>query len=93
MPAIEFLGYSRKEALTKMNEYAALFRDLPYASDFIFHIEPDSTVMDLNGVEQPLVRVRSRYTERAYETRDILAPFEDVEIQIVEFHQRERGSS
>lgn len=88
MPALEFLGYTRAQALERVERYSSLFANLDFADDYIFIIEQDSQVIGLNGIEQPLVRVRSRYPERAEITRRLLHEYEDVETIIIEFQQR-----
>lgn len=88
MPAIEFIGYSREEAIERMNRYVPLFAHLDWADDFIFQIEADSQVIGLNRIEQPLVRVRSRFPERIEITRNILRDYEDVESFVVDFRPR-----
>jgi hypothetical protein len=88
MPAIEFIGYSRDEAHARMNRYIPLLAHLDWADDFIFQIEPDNKVIGLNGVEQPLVRVRSRYPERIAITREILGEYEDIESFVINFQPR-----
>ncbi|MFD9004277.1 hypothetical protein ACFV0T_25530 [Streptomyces sp. NPDC059582] len=88
MPAIEFIGYSRDEAVERMERYIPLFAHLDWADDFIFQIEPDNKVIGLNRIEQPLVRVRSRFPERIEITRDILRDHEDVESFVIDFRAR-----
>jgi hypothetical protein len=56
MPAIEFIGYSREEAVERMSRYIPLFAHLDWVDDFIFQIEADSKVIGSNRIEQPLVR-------------------------------------
>lgn len=93
MPAIEFVGYTEKEAVERMERYGPMFRDLDYADDFIFIIGGDTRVIGLNGVDQPLVRVRSRYPERNATVCEILAEHEDVETFLVEFQARRKPES
>ncbi|TFV52063.1 hypothetical protein E4P43_07400 [Blastococcus sp. TF02A-35] len=88
MPAIEFIGYSHEDAKDRIERYSDLFRHLDYRDDFIFILTGDTTVIGLNGIEQPLVRVRSRYPERIVETVDILRPYEDVETLMIQFHPK-----
>jgi hypothetical protein len=89
MPLIEFVGYSQDEAMERMEKYSQLFKELDFANDYIFVIDQGSKVIGLNGVEQPLVRVRSRFPERNEITQKILAKYEDVEMLTITFQQRE----
>ncbi|MEV6472044.1 hypothetical protein [Streptomyces sp. NPDC051657] len=89
MPLIEFVGYSREEATKRMSKYSELFRELDFANDYIFVIDQGSKVIGLNGIEQPLVRVRSRYPDRNEITQKILAPYEDVEMLTITFQARD----
>lgn len=89
MPLIEFVGYSHEEATERMSKYSELFRELDFANDYIFVIDQGSKVIGLNGIEQPLVRVRSRYPDRNEITRKILAPYEDVEMLTITFQARD----
>ena len=50
--------------------------------------EADSKVIGLNRIEQPLVRVRSRFPERIEITREILREYEDVESFVIDFRPR-----
>ncbi|MEV7327303.1 hypothetical protein [Micromonospora sp. NPDC093244] len=92
MPAIEFIGYSREEAVERMNRYIPLFAHLDWVDDFIFQIEADSKVIGSNRIEQPLVRVRSRFPERIEITRNILLDYEDVESLVIDFRPRRTAS-
>jgi hypothetical protein len=88
VPAIEFVGYTREESIERMNRYIKLFSHLDFADDFIFIIESDTRVIGLDGIEQPLVRVRSRFQERNEITREILRDHEDVETLVIDFRPR-----
>ncbi|WP_198358177.1 hypothetical protein [Streptomyces fildesensis] len=89
MPLIEFVGYSQGEAMERVEKYSQLFKELDFANDYIFVIDQGSKVIGLNGIEQPLVRVRSRFPERNEITQKILAKYEDVEMLTITFQQRE----
>jgi hypothetical protein len=88
LPAIEFVGYTQEESVERMNRYIPLLSHLEFADDFIFVIESDTKVIGLNGIEQPLVRVRSRFPERNEITRDILREYEDVETLVIDVRSR-----
>lgn len=93
MPAIEFVGYTKEESIERMNRYGKLLSHLEFADDFIFIIESDTKVIGLNGIEQPLVRVRSRFPERNEITREILRPYEDVETLVIDVRSRHQPSA
>ncbi|PWJ02347.1 hypothetical protein DKG34_39070 [Streptomyces sp. NWU49] len=75
--------------MERMEKYSQLFKELDFADDYIFVIDQGSKVIGLNGIEQPLVRVRSRFPERNEITQKILAKYEDVEMLTITFQQRE----
>ncbi len=84
MPLIEFVGYSRNEAMERMRRYKPLFDGTGYEGDVIFVIDAGS---ELFG-EPPFVRVRSRYLERLQQAVDLLKHFESVEYFQISFQQR-----
>lgn len=88
MPLIEFLGYSQAEAKERMERYSEVLRDLDFADDFIFVVGSGSIAYGLNGIEQPVIRVISRWQERIDETRRALSQFEDIESWVIDFTPR-----
>jgi hypothetical protein len=86
MPVIEFIGYSRDEALEKIERYRPLLSGYPWTNDVIFIVGAGSIALGFDGVEQPYVRVRTRFGERARQLCEVLGPHEGVEVLLVEYH-------
>jgi hypothetical protein len=84
MPLIEFVGYSRDEAVARMERYKPLFDGSGYEKDVIFVIDAGS---ELFG-EPPFLRVRSRYVERLQEAVELLKRHESVEYFQISFQPK-----
>lgn len=87
MPLIEFVGYTREQAIAKMHLYQPMFKDTAFASDVIFVIDGGS---QLYG-EPPFLRVRSRFQERLEITVNILKQYESIEFFQIHFQPKSTG--
>jgi hypothetical protein len=94
MPTFDFIGYSDAEVEVLLSALIPLLRQLPFADDIVFIQRPSgeqTRVIDLNGSEQPFIRVSTRMRERADILSRLISPYSDVETTEI-WHFQQRGT-
>lgn len=91
MPDIEFIGYTNDEIDALVETITPELKNLEFNEHIVFiRKETTSTVIRLNGGEDPFVRIFTRSKERAKVLTDLLANYFDVEIILIEMFTRHK---
>ncbi len=88
MPTLDFFGYSPQQAREMLERMAPELRALPFAADIVFVLhEETSSVVDLDGLSKPFIRISTRDEGRAQSLVATLRPYADLETtRIWQFH-------
>jgi hypothetical protein len=88
VPTIEFHGFADERLDDVAAEVAGLVSGMAFAKEIVLVRRRGSTVLDLDGVARPFLRILTRSPERAEVLRRGLTGVADIEVVFIQFYER-----
>jgi len=81
MPTIEFIGYPSNQRKKLIKQINPLMQTLDFAYTVVYlYSNTPTTIIALDGVPRPLLRIYTRYEDRANKLLELLKHIADIEV-------------